>query len=51
LDFVKPKDSKFALLIVDCLGSCGTAPMMQVAATYHENLTEEKIERILAESA
>jgi NADH-quinone oxidoreductase subunit E len=42
-------DGKFTLLTVECLGSCGTAPMMQVDETYHENLTEEKIERILAE--
>jgi NADH:ubiquinone oxidoreductase subunit E len=39
----------FALLTVACLGSCGTASMMQVDETYHENLTEEKIDRILAE--
>ncbi len=42
-------DGKFTLLTVECLGSCGTAPMMQVDETYCENLTEEKIERILAE--
>jgi NADH-quinone oxidoreductase subunit E len=42
-------DGKFTLLTVECLGSCGTAPMMQVNETYYENLTEEKIDRILAE--
>jgi NADH-quinone oxidoreductase subunit E len=42
-------DGRFTLLIVECLGSCGTAPMMQVDETYHENLTEEKIDSILAE--
>jgi (2Fe-2S) ferredoxin len=36
-------------ITVECLGSCGTAPMMQVDETYHENLTEEKIDRILEE--
>ena len=41
-------DGKFTLLTVECLGSCGTAPMMQVDDAYHENLTEEKIDRILA---
>ena len=40
-------DQRFTLLTVECLASCGTAPMMQVNDTYHENLTEEKIERIL----
>lgn len=42
-------DKKFTLLEVECLASCGTAPMMQINDTYHENLTEEKIDRILGE--
>jgi len=42
-------DNKFTLVIVECLGSCGTAPMMQINDTYYENLTEGKIDRILAE--
>jgi NADH-quinone oxidoreductase subunit E len=44
-------DNKFTLVTVECLGSCGTAPMMQVNNTYYENLTEEKIDRILEELA
>jgi NADH-quinone oxidoreductase subunit E len=44
-------DGKFTLLTVECLGSCGTAPMMQVDETYYENLTEEKIDGVLAELA
>jgi NADH-quinone oxidoreductase subunit E len=44
-------DKKFTLVTVECLGSCGTAPMMQINNTYYENLTEEKIDRILAELA
>jgi NADH-quinone oxidoreductase subunit E len=42
-------DGKFTLLEVECLGSCGTAPVMQIGERYYENLTEEKIDRILAE--
>jgi NADH-quinone oxidoreductase subunit E len=42
-------DGKFTLLTVECLGSCGTAPVMQIDETYHENLTEEKIDLILTE--
>ena len=42
-------DGKFTLLEVECLASCGTAPAMQVNDTYHEQLTEEKIDRILEE--
>jgi NADH-quinone oxidoreductase E subunit len=41
-------DGKFTLLEVECLGSCGTAPMMQVDDKYYENLSEAKIDQILA---
>ena len=41
-------DGRFTLMEVECLGSCGTAPMMQVGDTYFENLTEEKVDQILA---
>ena len=34
---------------VECLASCGTAPMMQIGETYHENLTLEKVDTILEE--
>jgi len=40
-------DGRFTLSEVECLASCGTAPMMQVNDDYHENLTEEKINQIL----
>ncbi len=33
-------DDVFSLSEVECLASCGTAPMMQVNDDYHENLTE-----------
>jgi len=41
------KDNKFTLSTVECLGSCGTAPMMQVNDEFHENLTKQKIDTIL----
>lgn len=44
-------DGQFTLEEVECLGSCGTAPMMQVDDVYYENLTEAKIDRLLAELA
>ncbi len=44
-------DGRFTLEEVECLGSCGTAPMMQVDDAYHENLTEAKIDRLLADLA
>ena len=40
-------DGKFSLLEVECLGSCGTAPMFQINFDYHENLTTEKVDQIL----
>lgn len=40
-------DGKFTLSEVECLGSCGTAPMMQINDDYHENLTQDKINSIL----
>ena len=43
------RDGKFTWIQVQCLGSCGTAPVMQINDTYYENLTEEKIDEILKE--
>jgi NADH-quinone oxidoreductase E subunit len=41
-------DGKFTLLEVECLGSCGTAPMMQVDDQYYEGLTHDRVDEILA---
>lgn len=43
------RDGRFLLTEVECLASCGTAPMMRVNETYHEGLTEEKIDQLLEE--
>ncbi len=40
-------DRKFTLKKVECLGSCGTAPVMQINDDYYENLTAERIDHIL----
>jgi len=40
-------DGLFSLFEAECLGSCGTAPMMQVDDRYYENLTEVAIDEIL----
>ncbi len=42
-------DGKFTLTEVECLASCGTAPMMQVNENYYENLTEEKLDEIFGD--
>ena len=34
---------------VECLGSCATAPMMQIKDKNYENLTNEKVDAILQE--
>src|SRR6267154_478710 len=36
-------DGRFTLSEVECLGSCGTAPMLQIGFDYHENLSGEKV--------
>ncbi len=41
------EDGKFTVTMVECLGSCGTAPMMQIGFDYHEDLTIEKVDKIL----
>ena len=40
-------DGRFTLSQVECLGSCGTAPVMQINDTLYENLTPEKVDEIL----
>ena len=45
------KDGKFTLMKVECLGACGSAPMMQVNDDYYENLTPARVDEILARLA
>ncbi len=40
-------DGMFTLKTVECLGSCGTAPMLQCGADYYEDLTTEKVDTML----
>ena len=40
-------DGKFSISEVECLGSCGTAPMMQIGFDYYENLTAEQVDEII----
>ena len=44
-------DQLFTLSTVECLGSCGTAPMMMVNDAYYENLDVERVDAILAGAA
>ena len=40
-------DRFVTLSAVECLGSCGTAPMMQINDDYYEQLTAEKVGQVL----
>jgi NADH-quinone oxidoreductase subunit E len=41
------KDGRFTVLEVECLGSCGTAPVVQVNNDYHESMSVEKMDALL----
>jgi NADH-quinone oxidoreductase subunit E len=40
-------DGRFTLSVVECLGSCGTAPVVMVNDAYHENLSGERLDALL----
>ncbi len=40
-------DMKFSLEEVECMGSCGTAPMIAINEDYYEDLTKEKVEELI----
>ena len=42
------KDGIFTLKLVECLGACGYAPMMQMGIDYREHLTEARVDEIIA---
>jgi NADH-quinone oxidoreductase E subunit len=57
IDFLKTKyglepgsttqDGRFSLVLMECIGACGTAPAMLVDTDFYDNLTEKRIEEIL----
>ncbi len=42
-------DGRFTLSTVECLGSCGTAPVLMVNEAYHENMDAAKLDALIAE--
>jgi NADH-quinone oxidoreductase E subunit len=42
-------DGRCSYVHFECLGSCDTAPMMMIDDAYHENLTPERVRRIVEE--
>ena len=43
------QDGRFTYVSVECLGSCGTAPVLMVNDRYHENVTPLEVDRLLEE--
>lgn len=41
------EDDRFTLMKVECLGSCGTAPVVQINNDYHEGVTVEFLDKLL----
>lgn len=42
-------DGKFSLKEVECLGACANAPVIHMGHKYYENLTPEKVDKLLDE--
>ncbi len=41
------QDGRFSLVIMECIGACGTAPAMLVNTNFFDGITEKRIEEIL----
>ncbi len=41
------EDGRLSLVIMECIGACGTAPAMLVNDDFYDGLTEKRIEEIL----
>jgi NADH-quinone oxidoreductase subunit E len=41
-------DGSYSLELVECLGSCGTAPVIRVNDTYYEGMTMESLDKMIA---
>ncbi len=42
------KDGKYSIEFVECLASCGTAPVMMCNEDFHEGVTAEKADELMA---
>jgi NADH-quinone oxidoreductase subunit E len=40
-------DGRFTLSTVECLGSCGTAPVVMVNEAYHENMSAARLDALI----
>ncbi|MBC7784400.1 MAG: NAD(P)H-dependent oxidoreductase subunit E [Burkholderiales bacterium] len=41
-------DKRFTLVELECLGACGTAPVVMVNEVLHENVTTDRLDQIIA---
>ena len=41
------EDGRYTLMKVECLGSCGTAPVVQINKEYHEGLSQKLFDELL----
>lgn len=44
----RDREGRFSLQKVECLGSCGTAPVLQVNDTYFERVTKSRCDHLIA---
>jgi NADH-quinone oxidoreductase subunit E len=42
-------DGRFTLSTVECLGSCGTAPVLMVNEAYHENMNTARLDALIGD--
>jgi len=47
-EFETTPDNKFTLVELECLGACGTAPVMLVNDVLYENVTVEQVDEVLS---
>ena len=41
------EDGRFTLSTVECLASCGTAPVVMINEAYHENIDPQRVDALL----
>lgn len=45
--FEPTADGKFSVCEVECLASCGTAPVLRINDQYYENISEEELHKVI----
>jgi NADH-quinone oxidoreductase subunit E len=42
------EDGKYSVEFVECLAACGTAPVIMINDDFHENVTHQRADELLA---